>query len=159
MSGRHVPPSETGADEPIPDWDSLLDGHRLPETEDEMRMADAIAALQAPGTADELRGADATVPALLAAMAAASEREAVVVPMAPRRRARSAVVVGSVVAAGVLLTGTAAAAATGSLPAPLQRIAQSLVGAPAPASDDEGDGGEGAVECAAVHVGLLVWVW
>ena len=139
MTGRHVPSSETGADGPHPEWDDLIDGRRLPETEDEMRVADAVAALQAPGTVDELRGADAAVAALLAAMAAAPapERESVVVPLAPRRRARTGVIAGSVVAATLVLTGTAAAAATGSLPAPLQRIAESLVGAPAPASDDQ----------------------
>ena len=136
MTGRHVPTSETGADGPHPEWDDLLDGRRLPETEDDMRVADAVAALQAPGTVDELRDADTAVPALLAVLVAAPWREGVIVPLAPRRRARTAAIAGSVVAATLVLTGTAAAAATGSLPAPLQRIAQSLVGAPAPVSDD-----------------------
>jgi hypothetical protein len=136
MNGRDVPSSEAGADEPIPDWDDLLDGRRLPETEDEMRVSDLVAALQAPGTQEELHGASAAVAALIAEQQAAPAPTAVVLPLAPRRRTRTALVAGSVVALTIAFAGTAAAAANGSLPAPLQRVAASLVGAPAP--QDEG---------------------
>lgn len=133
MAGSHVPPSESGASG-LP-WDAVLDGQRPPETEDEMTVAQLVAALRAPGTAAELRGADAAVAALLAHRAAAVAEGAEVIAFVPPRRRRTAVLVAAGLTGTVMFAGTAAAAATGSLPAPLQRLAQSLVGAPGPAED------------------------
>jgi len=137
MTGRHVDPTETAADEPGPDWDAMLDGLHLPETEDEMTVAHLVAALQAPGTPDELRGAESAVAALVAARSAAPADSGVVVPLASRRTRRTGLVVGSALVLTIAFAGTAAAAATGSLPAPVQRMAASLFGAPAPAGDTQ----------------------
>ena len=133
MTGSHVPPSESGASG-LP-WDALIDGGRLPETEDEMAVEQLLAALRAPGTPEELRGADAAVAALLAHRAAAAAEGGEVVPFVPPRRRRTAVLVGTALAGTVLFAGTAAAA-TGSLPAPMQRLLHDVAGAPAPAADE-----------------------
>ena len=68
-----------------------------------------------------------------------AKEKASVVPLSSRRR-RPALVAGVATASvtvAVLFAGTAAAAFTGSLPAPLQRVAHSLVGAPAPDAVDD----------------------
>jgi hypothetical protein len=59
--------------EPVPDAariEGILVGARLPETEDEMTLERVLAALQAPGTPDELRDADAAAAGLAAAVRA-----------------------------------------------------------------------------------------
>jgi hypothetical protein len=104
-----------------------------------MTVAQVVAALQAPGTAEELRGADSAVAALQAARPPGRpDRRTwrVVVPLAGARRTRRTVlVIGSAVVLTMAFAGTAAAAAAGSLPAPVQRVAAALFGAPAPADD------------------------
>lgn len=139
MTTYDVPRWDTD-DELTPRWDDVLDGRLLPETEDELRAGSVVSALQAPGTPDELRGADGAITALLAVVRAAQSQDAggstpggSVVSLAAtgHRHRRVAVVTGSVVAVSVILGGTAAAAATGSLPAPFQRIAARYAGAPA----------------------------
>jgi hypothetical protein len=133
MAGSHVPPTESGASG-LP-WDALLDGRRPPETEDEMKVAQLVAALRAPGTPEELRGADAAVSALLAHRATAVADGAEVVPFVRPGRRRAAVLVAAGLTGTVLFAGTAAAAATGSLPPVVQGWLHAVVGAPAPVED------------------------
>ena len=124
------------------------------DLEDSMALSELFAALRAPGTPEELAGADATV----AAMAAAhSETAHGVVPLRPVDRRPAVVAVGSALGmlAALLVTGTAAAAYSGALPENLQRIAHQVIGAPAPrpavpdvsgSSDDESSSEGGASE-------------
>lgn len=111
-----------------------------------MHLSDLVAALRAPGTPDELAGAESTV----AAMAAAHRDAAAgVVPLAPVNRRPALVAAGATVGivGALLLTGTAAAAFSGALPAGLQDAAHNLFGAPAytpPPSESEESGTEGS---------------
>ena len=133
MAGSYVPPSESGASG-LP-WDAVLDGQRPPETEDEMKVAQLVAVLRAPGTPEELRGADAAVSALLAQRADAAADGADVVPFVRPARRRAAVLVAAGLTGTVLFAGATAAAATGSLPTGVQSWLHDVVGAPAPAAD------------------------
>ena len=141
MSTKGVHPQGGSGDEP----------HDL---EDSMALSELFAALRAPGTPEELSGADATVSAMAAAH---SESSSVVVPLRPIDRRPALVAVGSAVGvlAALLVTGTAAAAYSGALPENLQRIAHQVIGAPAPrpvapdasdSSDDESSSQGGASE-------------
>jgi hypothetical protein len=102
--------------------------------EDDMPWGPLAEALRAPGSADELRDEQSTVAAFVAERRALPVEKPVVVGI-DRRSARRAALVTTGVVAAVLLVGGAAAAATGSLPAPLQRVAHTLVGAPEPTTD------------------------
>jgi hypothetical protein len=124
--------------EPVSDGD-LARAEQL--LEDDMPMHALAEALRAPGSADELRHEQTTVAAFVA------ERRALPVePLAVvgggRRSARRAALVITGVGAAVLLVGGAAAAATGSLPAPLQSFAHTVVGAPEPTTDSTSASGE-----------------
>jgi hypothetical protein len=100
-----------------------------PADRERVRMAAIVNALRQPGTAAEL----AEETSYLNAFDEASQT--------PDRKPMRTIVIGTraAVAAGiaVLAAATGAAAYTGSLPGPLQRVAHSVVGAPA---DDQGSG-------------------
>jgi hypothetical protein len=143
MAGADVPPDRTPsrASQPPgdPGLEEILEGWRLLETEDETTMNWLVEALRAPGSTEELSGLDDATTAFLAARSASVVP---VLPLASARLARSrrsmlrAGAGAAGVAASVVFVGAAAAAAyTGSLPAPLQRVAHDVVGAPAPTGD------------------------
>ena len=163
MKGSDVPPTGTpshGVPAPQRTVEEILDGVRVPETEDEMSVQALTEALRAPARADELAMLDADVAAFTAArrdvLAAGT---AVVLPLAAGRARRPAALAAAAVAgvtAGVLLVGTAAAALTGSLPAPLQRAAHDLVGAPAPEADSDEASASGSQERSGTTAGQPV---
>ena len=127
-----------GVPGPAPSFENLLEGARAPETEDEMSVVALTTALRAPARPDELASLDSDVAAFGNVRREARTATAAVVPLESRRSRRPAVLAAAAVAgvaASVLFVGTAAAALTGSLPAPLQRVAHNLVGAPEPEAD------------------------
>ena len=144
MSGSSTPSDATmpGRDDDAR-LEAVLEGETpASPTPLESRIARLVAASRHPGTDDELAGLDAaltafaTGPSVSAAAVGATADEVVALATASggarsRRRLRRA---GAVGIAGVVLLGsaTAAAAAGGHLPRPLQQIAHSAFGAPAP---------------------------
>ena len=144
MSGSSTPSDATmpGRDDDAR-LEAVLEGETpASPTPLESRIAGLVAASRHPGSDDELAGLDAaltafaTGPSVSAAAVGATADEVVALATASggarsRRRLRRA---GAVGIAGVVLLGsaTAAAAAGGHLPRPLQQIAHSAFGAPAP---------------------------
>jgi hypothetical protein len=106
--------------------EALLDGALTPGdlTAEERSLSELTAAARAPATPSDLFGFQ-TAAAAFATFNAESLNSS-----QDRRRIRRAVSISSVVAAVILVaSGTAAAAYTGSLPAPLQDFAHSVLGA------------------------------
>jgi hypothetical protein len=120
-----------------PSLTALLAGMELPAgaPAELQPVADALAALRAGPTSDELSGE---------AVALAAFRDQVAVPDASQRRARqrrpvfspllSARAAAAAVAAALCIGGVATAAYTGTLPAPVQQLAHVAFGAPPAAS-------------------------
>lgn len=105
----------------------LVEGDRSwhPRTAAELHLQDLVASLQAPARPGELDGERAATAAFTAQHV--PRRPMAVRPVRPGRRVAAATAIaGSLVA----VTALSAAATTGALPAPLQRIAHSLLGAP-----------------------------
>ena len=94
-----------------------------------------LAALSAPGTAEELSGLEAATAAFTRVRADAAPTSHVAVGGRTRRSVAAGVAVAAVLAT-VSVGAAAAAAYTGSLPGPLQAAAHAVIGAPAPESPE-----------------------
>ena len=118
-----------------PAYDALLDGNEPPQdVADRLgQVAEAIAALNGAPTASELAAEGSALAVFRSGGGISAE---------PARSARAAspwrtsLVSGKVAAAGaacvIVFSGAAAAAYAGVLPAPVQRIAHDIIGAPSP---------------------------